>query len=230
MGRRTAVPGAPHCGGMTVKLQIALDDLTLEQALRLVSSVREYVDIVEIGTPFLYQYGMEAVRAMKHLLHDREVLADMKIMDAGAYEAGEAFEAGADYVTVLDFIGNDYKRSVQIAFALGGLGENFVLEKKLVAALVEEDFDDEEFTEYLQEHTISDFAGIEFDAYYDTTFACMAEDPENPAIPLIRYLITLVRCPMREVEGLIKMAAGKYADELDIPMSDVEEEYLEVEE
>ena len=88
-------------GGMTVKLQIALDDLTLEQALRLASSVREYVDIVEIGTPFLYQYGMEAVRAMKHLLHDREVLADMKIMDAGAYEAGGAFEAGADYVTVL---------------------------------------------------------------------------------------------------------------------------------
>ncbi|MBR7188856.1 MAG: orotidine 5'-phosphate decarboxylase, partial [Clostridia bacterium] len=60
-----------------MKLQIALDDLTLEQALRLASSVREYVDIVEIGTPFLYQYGMEAVRAMKRLLPDREVLADM---------------------------------------------------------------------------------------------------------------------------------------------------------
>ena len=44
------------------------------------------------------------------------------------------------YVTVLDFIGNDYKRSVQIAFALGGLAKNFVVEKKLIASLVKEDF------------------------------------------------------------------------------------------
>lgn len=47
---------------------------------------------------------------------------------------------GKDYVTVLDFIGNDYKRSVQIAFALGSLSENFVVEKKLIADLVKEDF------------------------------------------------------------------------------------------
>ena len=47
---------------------------------------------------------------------------------------------GKQYVTVLDFIGNDYRRSVQIAFALGGLAQNFVVEKKLLAALVIEDF------------------------------------------------------------------------------------------
>jgi len=47
---------------------------------------------------------------------------------------------GKKYVTVLDFIGNDYKRSVQIAFALGSMAENFVLEKNLVAALVKDDF------------------------------------------------------------------------------------------
>ena len=41
---------------------------------------------------------------------------------------------GKQYVTVLDFIGNDYKRSVQIAFALGGLAKNFVVEKKLIAS------------------------------------------------------------------------------------------------
>ncbi len=47
---------------------------------------------------------------------------------------------GKEYVTVLDFIGNHYKRSVQIAFALGSMAKNFVVEKKLVAALVAEDF------------------------------------------------------------------------------------------
>ncbi|MEE8807721.1 MAG: DUF3427 domain-containing protein [Lactimicrobium sp.] len=44
------------------------------------------------------------------------------------------------YVTVLDFIGNDYQRSSQIAFALGSLSENFVLEKQLVGSLVKDDF------------------------------------------------------------------------------------------
>ena len=47
---------------------------------------------------------------------------------------------GKKYVTVLDFIGNDYKRSVQIAFALGSLAEHFVVEKQLIAALVKDDF------------------------------------------------------------------------------------------
>lgn len=47
---------------------------------------------------------------------------------------------GKDYVTVLDFIGNDYKRSVQIAFALGSLSENFVIEKNLIASLIADDF------------------------------------------------------------------------------------------
>ena len=44
------------------------------------------------------------------------------------------------FVTVLDFIGNSYKRSVQIAFALSSLAENFVVEKRLMAALVRDDF------------------------------------------------------------------------------------------
>lgn len=45
-----------------------------------------------------------------------------------------------DYVTVLDFIGNSYKRSVQIAFALGSLSSGFVMEKNLLKSLVKDDF------------------------------------------------------------------------------------------
>lgn len=44
------------------------------------------------------------------------------------------------FVTVLDFIGNSYKRSVQIAFALGSLAENFVMEKRLMQSLVKDNF------------------------------------------------------------------------------------------
>lgn len=84
-----------------MKLQIALDDIPMERALALLERVRDWVDIIEIGTPFLYRYGLEAVRAAKERFPEKEVLADMKITDAGAYETEEALDAGADYVTVL---------------------------------------------------------------------------------------------------------------------------------
>lgn len=75
---------------------------------------------------------------------------------------------GKDYVTVLDFIGNDYKRSVQIAFALGGLGENFVLEKKLVAGLVKDDFASIGLAEYGVEIHLDDLSKKEILTFIDS--------------------------------------------------------------
>lgn len=89
-----------------MKLQVALDDLSLEEALKLVDDIRDYVDIIEMGTPFIYQEGMAAVKKFKETFPDKEILADMKIMDAGYYEAEQALMAGADYVTVLGVTDN----------------------------------------------------------------------------------------------------------------------------
>ena len=47
-----------------MKLQLALDDITLAAALALVEDVRTYVDIIEVGTPFLYAEGLGAVREL----------------------------------------------------------------------------------------------------------------------------------------------------------------------
>lgn len=44
------------------------------------------------------------------------------------------------YLTVLDFIGNSYDRSVQIAFALGTLSSTTYIEKPLIMGLVRNDF------------------------------------------------------------------------------------------
>lgn len=62
------------------------------------------------------------------------------------------------YVTVLDFIGNSYKRSVQIAFALSSLSKNFVLEKKLMATLVRDNFTALGLTDYGVEINIDDLS------------------------------------------------------------------------
>lgn len=84
-----------------MKLQLALDTLTTEHALWIARRAREYVDILEIGTPLIKHEGVAVVRALRQEFPEKELLADLKTMDAGEYEAGFCFEAGADLVTVL---------------------------------------------------------------------------------------------------------------------------------
>ena len=84
-----------------MKLQVAIDLLTVEDALELAGKVAEYVDIIELGTPLIKAAGLSAVTAIKEAHPDKLVFADMKTMDAGELEADIAFKAGADLVTVL---------------------------------------------------------------------------------------------------------------------------------
>lgn len=84
-----------------MKLQLALDEFKLEPAIELAHKVEKYVDIIEIGTPFVIDYGMEAVRRFKKEFPDKEILSDEKIMDGGYLESKLAYDAGAEYVTVL---------------------------------------------------------------------------------------------------------------------------------
>ncbi|MCC9205901.1 3-hexulose-6-phosphate synthase [Arthrobacter sp. zg-Y769] len=84
-----------------MKLQLAMDVLTLEDALELSGKVAEYVDIIELGTPLVKNAGLSAVTAIKEAHPDKIVFADLKTMDAGELEADIAFKAGADLVTVL---------------------------------------------------------------------------------------------------------------------------------
>lgn len=86
---------------MKTKLQLAVDVLTPEELLELFPKLHEYVDIIELGTPFLLKYGAGIIPELKKIDSSVEVLADAKIMDAGYYEADELFKAGADYITVL---------------------------------------------------------------------------------------------------------------------------------
>lgn len=62
-----------------MKLQLALDELKLEEALIFAEKVQEHVDIIEIGTPFVIDSGMEAVRRFKAKFPDKEILSDEKL-------------------------------------------------------------------------------------------------------------------------------------------------------
>lgn len=84
-----------------MKLQLALDLVNIPEAIELVKDVEEYIDIVEIGTPIINLEGLKAVKAIKDEFPHLEVLADMKVIDAAAYEVSNAAKNGADLVTIL---------------------------------------------------------------------------------------------------------------------------------
>ncbi|SMQ86668.1 3-hexulose-6-phosphate synthase [Bacillus sp. OV166] len=84
-----------------MKLQLALDLVNIPEAIKVVREVEEYIDVVEIGTPVVINEGLRAVQEIKETFPNLTVLADLKIMDAGAYEVMKASEAGANIITVL---------------------------------------------------------------------------------------------------------------------------------
>jgi len=83
------------------QLQLALDEPDLEVAVTRGRELIDLVEIIEVGTPLVIEYGMESVRRIREACPGVEVLADLKVMDAGRLEASLAFRAGADWVSVL---------------------------------------------------------------------------------------------------------------------------------
>lgn len=98
--RETAGRLTPE-GNTVMRLQVAIDLLTTEAALRLAGQVAPYVDVIELGTPLIKSEGMSVITAVKNAHPDKTVFADLKTADAGELEARLAFDAGADLVTVL---------------------------------------------------------------------------------------------------------------------------------
>ncbi|MEH7311165.1 MULTISPECIES: 3-hexulose-6-phosphate synthase [Priestia] len=89
-----------------MELQLALDLVNISEAKEVVQEVQEYIDIVEIGTPVVINEGLKAVKEIKEAFPSLKVLADLKIMDAGAYEVMKASEAGASIITILGATGD----------------------------------------------------------------------------------------------------------------------------
>lgn len=71
--------------------------------MKLVRETQESIEIIEIGTGVIKEYGMAIVREMREHFPEAVILADMKTCDAGKHEAKQVFEAGADITTVMAF-------------------------------------------------------------------------------------------------------------------------------
>src|SRR5690554_1504548 len=90
-----------------MKLQLALDRLTRDECFQILKDVEMYVDWIEVGTGVIKEYGMAIVREIKQAYPNHILVADVKTCDAGKHEAKQAFDAGADIMTVMAFSANE---------------------------------------------------------------------------------------------------------------------------
>jgi bifunctional enzyme Fae/Hps len=80
-------------------LQVALDAPSLEHQIKVVNQLpKSDRIIIEIGTPFLKKYGMEAIEKIREVAPEKFIVADLKTLDVGKLEVDFAFDATADAV------------------------------------------------------------------------------------------------------------------------------------
>ncbi|MHB1627870.1 MAG: orotidine 5'-phosphate decarboxylase / HUMPS family protein [Bacilli bacterium] len=84
-----------------MKLQLALDRMTLDSAVAVACSTAESVDWVEMGTSLIKEFGMQSILALRRALPDKTIVADVKTMDNARYEFELCFRAGADVATLM---------------------------------------------------------------------------------------------------------------------------------
>ena len=83
-------------------LQVALDFMHLKRALQAATeAVEGGADWVEAGTPLIKSEGVEVLRQLRKLFPGRTIVADLKVMDTGAFEVEIAAKAGANVITVM---------------------------------------------------------------------------------------------------------------------------------
>ncbi|MCU1477704.1 MAG: 3-hexulose-6-phosphate synthase [Subtercola sp.] len=85
-----------------LQFQLALDLSSLEEASRLVRLLARRLTRIEVGTPLVISAGLASVAHIRQLAQAPvEIVADVKICDAGERIARTAFAAGADVVTAV---------------------------------------------------------------------------------------------------------------------------------
>lgn len=121
-------------------LQIALDCIDFNEALRIAELVHDYADILEIGTLLLKKEGIGIVEHVKRTFPEKLLFVDTKTIDIGKLEAQLMFDAGADIISVcgaasdvtIGFaIYEARSREKQVMIDLIGLGDSYRQVKRL---------------------------------------------------------------------------------------------------
>jgi 3-hexulose-6-phosphate synthase len=84
-----------------MKLQVAIDRVSLEKAENLIKIFDGLVDVIEIGTSLIKDYGLLKLKELTSKKKISEILGDIKTSDEGTYEFKQGFRQGFDILTVM---------------------------------------------------------------------------------------------------------------------------------
>lgn len=84
-----------------MKLQVAIDRVSLDRAKELIEGLAPVVDIVEAGTSLVKDYGLRSLNKGALGASPAKLLIDLKTIDEAQYEFERGFETGADLLTVM---------------------------------------------------------------------------------------------------------------------------------
>ncbi len=84
-----------------MKLQTAIDRVSLEDAVAMAKALNGKMDILEMGTSLIKDYGNLAIEQIRQVLTETELLVDLKTIDEGAYEFRQGYLHGGDILTVM---------------------------------------------------------------------------------------------------------------------------------
>ena len=97
-----------------LSFQMSVDVATVDHGLRVAEgALAGGIGIIEMGTPLLKNQGVaNVVPAFRQKFPDALLLADMKTMDGGAFEARAVYAAGGDIVDFLALAGADTAKAI----------------------------------------------------------------------------------------------------------------------
>ncbi|MHA1912357.1 MAG: orotidine 5'-phosphate decarboxylase / HUMPS family protein [Candidatus Kariarchaeaceae archaeon] len=88
-------------------LQVALDCITSEEAMRLTLKLPENENLlIEAGTPLIKAEGISIIQSIRDEKKDVYIIADLKTLDVGALEVGLAKKSTANAATVSGLASN----------------------------------------------------------------------------------------------------------------------------
>lgn len=84
-----------------MKLQISFDFVDLNKAIEIAKKVEPFADILEIGSMLIYIHGINAVKEFAKNFPNKELFADVKLVDRVEPTIVEYSNAGAKTISVL---------------------------------------------------------------------------------------------------------------------------------